>query len=66
MRTCKTCEFGHISNNLNVTDNLEQPLNEGFKWDCLNPDFKHDQHYNQAPHDKTNSLCINCPVYEQG
>lgn len=65
LKTCVSCKFGEFIKDSNGMEDEPHFLHTWRQWDCKNPLFKYDDHFTQAPNDKTNSLCINCPVYNQ-
>lgn len=64
LQSCITCEFGELINDTNGMEHEPRCLQTWMQWDCHNPDFKYEDHYTQAPNDKTESLCINCPKHK--
>lgn len=53
-KTCASCEHGRLDGNY-----------DDWGWKCQNDEFVRSRHFNKAENDKTNSLCINCPKWEQ-
>lgn len=64
-KTCVTCKFGKFIKDSNGMEDEPQYLETWRQWDCKNPEFNYDTMYTQADGDNTNSLCKNCPKWEQ-
>lgn len=62
-KTCVTCKFGVLQNDSNGMEHEPRCLQTWKWWDCKNPEWNYDLHFQQAPNDKTESLCINCPKH---
>lgn len=58
-RTCKTCKFGKQEWDSNGMEHEPQFLHTWKQWNCSNPEFNYDLHFNQA-HENAADLCINC------
>lgn len=65
LRTCLSCKFGDYITDSNGMEDEPQYLHTWKQWDCSNVEFNYDTMFTQAPNDTTNSLNINCPVWEK-
>lgn len=64
-KTCVSCVHGKIINDTNGMESEPQFLQTWMQWECSNADMDFNKDFTQAPNDKTESLCINCPHWEQ-
>lgn len=64
LKTCLTCKFGKLVKDSNGMEYEPQYLHTWKQWECSNSAFDYDRMFTQAEHDKTQSLNINCPIWE--